>query len=1113
MVKKHRITYDSLNENAFIVHLQNKTIKFTRSKNGLYYYKPNYKTTINTTTKNTSLINHSIESVKENKLLYTNRQFERAKQARNIYHALGTPSLNDFKAIITFNQIRNMPVTLDDIKIAEKIFGPDVGSLKGKTTRQKPAPVVSDYIEIPRELIENHHNVTLCIDGMKINGVPFLTTVSRNIMYRTAEWIPSQTTLSYRSVLDNVFRIYNKAGFKIATINCDNEFQPLMAELQDVYNVTMNYANPQEHVPEAERNNRVIKERFRAAFHRLPYKKIPKIMVKILTMECAKKLNFFAPRGGISPYYSPRMILHQQSLDYNKHCSFPFGSYVQAHTEPDPKNTQHPRTLDCIYLRYVDNDQGGHHLLDLRTGRTIKRRALTTIPITENIIELIHTMADNDDMKDGLKIETKSGLILYDSAWIAGVDYEENDEENDNNEEEIEANPNELWDIINEKNALNENAQELQNYANPNVDVANQNVNVDELDVQVENINDNNNENVENEENYDENEENFNENNNDFEENEPNNDIQELPEDYDAALYEFDVLKSETELQSGRISKPPTRYGFNNLLTQGHEESEYSVESAKIISKIINHMNNIIKYPNYAKGNSFVETFSLKKGLKHFGDKGYDAAFGEIKQLHDRVVFQPKHIKDLTQQEKKRAMESLIFLVEKKDGRIKARACANGSTQRDYISKEDAASPTACTESILLTATIDAKENRDIMSADIPNAFVQTDMENNNNEKMMMKIRGPLVDMLVDIDKELYESYVVQENNDKVLYVELLKALYGTLQAALLFYKKLKNDLESIGFKLNPYDPCVANRVINGKQHTITWHVDDLKSSHVDPRVNDEFLLWLEKMYGDPKLAPVKATRGKIHDYLAMKLDFTNKQKLKVNMTDYIKNMVNDFPEELSKSNYPWNENLFKIDTKSPNLNKDKRELFHTFVAKGLFVCKRARPDIQPAIAFLTTRVREPNEQDWFKLLKMMNYLNNTQEDVLLLGINDTFDVTWHLDAAFAVHNDKKSHTGATMSLGEGAIISVSTKQKVNTRSSTEAELVSIDDVISKVLWTKLFLQEQGWNVNQNIIMRDNISSMKLETNGKLSSGKRTRHFDIKYFYITDLIDRKEVTI
>jgi hypothetical protein len=266
-------------------------------------------------------------------------------------------------------------------------------------------------------------------------------------------------------------------------------------------------------------------------------------------------------------------------------------------------------------------------------------------------------------------------------------------------------------------------------------------------------------------------------------------------------------------------------------------------------------------------------------------------------------------------------------------------------------------------------------------------------------------------------------------------------------------------------------------------------------------------------MYGDHKLAPVKATRGKIHDYLAMKLDYSTPEKLKVDMTDYIKNMVNDFPEEVTKSSYPWNETLFKVDEKTPKLSKEKRELFHTFVAKGLFVSKRGRPDIQPAIAFLSTRVKSPDEQDWFKLTKMMCFLKNTENDVLTLNSDELCNITWHLDAAFAVHNDKKSHTGATMSLGGGAIQSVSTKQKVNTRSSTEAELVSIDDIISKVLWTKLFLQEQGCNVMQNVILSDNLSSMKLETNGKTSSGKRTRHFDIKYFYITDLIERQELTI
>jgi hypothetical protein len=81
-------------------------------------------------------------------------------------------------------------------------------------------------------------------------------------------------------------------------------------------------------------------------------------------------------------------------------------------------------------------------------------------------------------------------------------------------------------------------------------------------------------------------------------------------------------------------------------------------------------------------------------------------------------------------------------------------------------------------------------------------------------------------------------------------------------------------------------------------------------------------------------------------------LDYTEQGKSKANMTEYVKTMESFFPEVVESSNYPWNENLFEIDSKSPNLPKEKHELFHTFVAKVLFLCKRACPDIQPAIAF-----------------------------------------------------------------------------------------------------------------------------------------------------------------
>mmetsp|Transcript_36453 Transcript_36453/g.87993 ORF Transcript_36453/g.87993 Transcript_36453/m.87993 type:complete len:132 (-) Transcript_36453:92-487(-) len=130
-------------------------------------------------------------------MFYTSRQIETAKKARGLLHALGSPSVEDLKKAIRIG-IKNSPVSIADVVIAEKIFGPDVGSLKGKTTRSKVTPPVLNYIEIPPELIKAQESVTLYIDGMYVNGFQFLTTISGNIKYRTATHLPDRKMDTYK---------------------------------------------------------------------------------------------------------------------------------------------------------------------------------------------------------------------------------------------------------------------------------------------------------------------------------------------------------------------------------------------------------------------------------------------------------------------------------------------------------------------------------------------------------------------------------------------------------------------------------------------------------------------------------------------------------------------------------------------------------------------------------------------------------------------------------------------------------------------------------------------------------------------------------------------------
>jgi FKBP-type peptidyl-prolyl cis-trans isomerase len=151
-----------------------------------------------------------------------------------------------------------------------------------------------------------------------------------------------------------------------------------------------------------------------------------------------------------------------------------------------------------------------------------------------------------------------------------------------------------------------------------------------------------------------------------------------------------------------------------------------------------------------------VVTYSLKKGVKKFREKAKEAAIKEMQQMIDRECFEPVHQEELKEIEKRHAMESLIFLSGKKDGSLKAQHCANGSTQRSYMQREEVSSPTVSTESTMLTAVIEAAKGRDVAKCDIPNAFIQTEVQevDKDGNRIIMRICRALADLLVRVVPE-----------------------------------------------------------------------------------------------------------------------------------------------------------------------------------------------------------------------------------------------------------------------------------------------------------------------------------------------------------------------
>ncbi len=181
-------------------------------------------------------------------------------------------------------------------------------------------------------------------------------------------------------------------------------------------------------------------------------------------------------------------------------------------------------------------------------------------------------------------------------------------------------------------------------------------------------------------------------------------------------------------------------------------------------------------------------------------------------------------------------------------------------------------------------------------------------------------------------------------------------------------------------------------------------------------------------------------------------------------------------------------------------------------MAKALYVAKQAWHAIAVSVSFLTTRVRCLDVQDWVKLRHLVEYLRSTVNLPLTIGAMTGGVLRWYVDAAFADHPNMRGHSGGALTLGLGFPSSSSGKQKLNTCSSTESELVGVDDLMSLIILSRNFLEAQGYAVVDNILHQDNRSAIPLEKNGKMSSGKRTKHIAICYFFVTDRIRAGEIS-
>lgn len=255
-------------------------------------------------------------------------------------------------------------------------------------------------LEIPKEVMENIKNVYLTIDLFFVNKIPFFITLSRKIDFNTANHLGSRKIQEIFKAFKEIYKYYLQRGLRITELHADNEFAALKQYLDEMpRSPRLNLTAADEHVPEIERRIRVVKERIRAVRHSLPFERIPKLMTVHMVLHVVKILNYFPTKGGISPQWSPRMIMSGKPLDYKKELAVQFGSYCQVHMHHAPRNSMKERTSGGICLGPSGNEQGGCRFLHLSTGAKITAFKWTVLPMPDNVIVRVNHLG-KDQPKD-----------------------------------------------------------------------------------------------------------------------------------------------------------------------------------------------------------------------------------------------------------------------------------------------------------------------------------------------------------------------------------------------------------------------------------------------------------------------------------------------------------------------------------------------------------------------------------------------------------------------------------------------------------------------------------------------------------------------------------------
>lgn len=514
-----------------------------------------------------------------------------------------------------------------------------------------------------------------------------------------------------------------------------------------------------------------------------------------------------------------------------------------------------------------------------------------------------------------------------------------------------------------------------------------------------------------------------------------------------------------------------------------------------------------------------VYRISFKKAMKMREENPgiMDAAIAEIDNLWKNKVFEPVRYRDLKEGEKAIPVHMFFTFKTKADGsfdKIKARMVVNGNLQ-DESTIEDTFSPTVNSASVFTLLAVAARRGLTLSSHDVKGAFLLTPVP--EHKRIFVQVTGELKDLMISLHPEL-EEFVTEKN---ALILRLRQFLYGCAEAPHQFNKFLVGKLKIAGYEPIRADSCIFVSIVpdtTGQHSYVAVHVDDMLLAAACEIVRRQFEKAMEEF------CELSSQRDGHLSYLGLNINQDIEQGIiRVDQSGFAKSLMERSGcSEDTISKAPVTPSTSALISHAENekgntpLNAKEHKDYRSLVMAIMFLARMTRPDLLFTVTVLAQHCNNPTWQNMNHVYRVLHYINATLDYGLEFRKDQPLRPVIYADASHALHETGHGHGGIILSLGTAPLLSRSFKLPIATKSSSESELVALDEAAAYAVWLRLLLYQLKVFSDRGVppvkIYQDNMSTIAMAQQ-EIYNFRRSKHMLVKENFVKERLDLGDVML